>query len=35
VRYTLRPAPDGWRIAEKRIALLGCEDYLPAIQLFV
>jgi len=25
----------GWRIAEKRVMLLGCDGFLPAIQLFI
>ena len=35
VRYMLRPVGDGLRIVEKRVALLGCEGFLPAIQLFI
>lgn len=35
VRYVLRPVDGGLRIVEKRVAILGCEDFLPAIQLFI
>jgi len=38
-RYVLRRAQGGgrqhWRIMEKRVALLGCEGFLPAVQLFI
>ncbi len=35
VRYTLRSAGQVLRIVEKRVALLGCDGFFPAIQLFV
>ncbi|MCB5362477.1 aromatic-ring-hydroxylating dioxygenase subunit beta [Pusillimonas sp. CC-YST705] len=35
VRYGLRRVEGALRIVEKRIVLLGCDSYLPAIQLFI
>jgi len=34
-RYLLRQQGPQWRIVEKRVTLLGCEGFLPAIQLFI
>lgn len=35
VRYLLREVQGNLRIVEKRVQLLNCDDYLPAIQLFI
>jgi len=35
VRYLLRETGDALRIVEKRIQLLNCDGYLPAIQLLI
>lgn len=35
VKYLLREVNDTLRIVEKRVQLLDCDSYLPAIQLFV
>lgn len=34
-RYLLREVAGNLRIVEKRVPLLNCDDYLPAIQLFI
>lgn len=35
VRYALRRAGAALRIVEKRVVLLGCDEFFPAIQLFI
>jgi 3-phenylpropionate/cinnamic acid dioxygenase small subunit len=35
VRYLIRAQADALHIVEKRVALLGCDGFLPAIQLFI
>ena len=32
--HRLRPTPDGLRIVQKRVELVGCESALPSLQLF-